>query len=129
MDITEKEWDELETKLSMKIAARWPWLHDGKLRVKTPVLSAHAELRLLRDARSRMAQIVVDSSGCVSGGVAEIANTIRMMEEVRDAMLFVHGETIGVVVWRDGDCPCSYCSSRGMTQGRKCERCEGTGKR
>lgn len=134
MDITHSEWEELAAKISAKLAARWPWLHDKELRVQTPLLSAHAELRLAElrlssSSYSMSVHITVDSSGCISGGVAEIANAVRMMSEVRDAMLFVHGETDGIVVWRDGECPCSHCSNRGTTQGRACDRCKGTGKR
>ncbi len=129
MNITRSEWEELEAKISAKLAARWPWLHDGELRVRTPLLSAHAELRCRGNAMSMSVRITVDSSGCISGGVAEIANAVRMMSEVRDAMLFVHGETDDVTVWRDGECPCSHCSSKGTTQGRACGRCNGTGKR
>ena len=128
MDITRNEWEELEAKVSTRLAVRWPWLYDGGLRVQTPLLSAHAELRL-SNAQAMVVRITVDSSGCISGGVAEIANAVRMMSEVRDAMLFVHGETDGVTVWRDGECPCSHCSSKGTTQGRACGRCNGTGKR
>ena len=73
--------------------------------------------------------VIQTTQAFVTGGVVEIANAVRMMGDVRDAMRFVHGETSGVVVWRDGDCPCSYCSSRGTTQGRTCERCNGVGRR
>lgn len=129
-NITTTEWKALDAKLAAELARRWPWLHDGALRAKTPILTAHAELRWARDiGEGRAVQIFVDSSGCISGGALDIANAARMIGEVRDAMLFIHGETSGLVVWRDGECPCGFCGTRGTSCGVVCDRCKGTGKR
>lgn len=129
-NITTTELKALEAKLAAELARRWPWLHDGGLRVRTPILTAHAELTWNVAERNAMTvQIVVDSSGCISGGVLDIANAARMIGEVRDAMLFVHGETSELVVWRDGECPCGFCSGSGKSRSGMCDRCNGTGQR
>ena len=130
MNITMTEWEAKSEVLAAKLEARWPWLHAGHLFVQTPLLSAHAEIRSVHDDRKAYTiQITVDSSACVIGGALDIANAARMFAEIRDAMLFVHGETSDLTVWVDGECPCGYCSSRGTTQGRRCEKCDGAGKR
>lgn len=130
INITMTEWEARGVALAASIAARWPWLHDRELRVQSPVLSAHAEIRRVDDDRRAFAvQITVDASGCISGGALDIANAARMIAEVRDAMLFVHGETAGLVVWSDGECPCSSCSGKGTSRGGMCERCAGKGVR
>ena len=130
MNITMTEWETRGAALATSLAARWPWLHDGALRVKSPLLSAHAELRRSDEGRAAFqVRITVDSSGCITGDALDIANAARMIAEVRDAMLFVYGETAGVVVWVDGECPCGSCSARGRTNHGECERCKGTGKR
>jgi hypothetical protein len=130
-NITTTEWEAKRDVLAQALATQWPRAHDGKLRVQTPVLSAHADLRLdpSSDCRAFVVEITVDSSGCISGGALDIANAARMICEVRDAMLFLHGETADLLVWDDGECPCSHCSGKGASRGRTCERCDGEGKR
>lgn len=130
-NITTTEWSAKMDALSKAIAARWPGVHDGKLRVQTPILAAHADLRIdpSSDCRAFTVEITVDSSGCISGGALDIANAARMICEVRDAMLFVHGETADLLVWDDGECPCSHCSGKGTSRGGACDRCRGKGKR
>lgn len=76
-----------------------------------------------------MIVVAVDSSSTITGDISGMAEAARQICEVRDAMLFVYGETAGLVVWPDGECPCGFCSAKGVSQGRTCEHCKGTGKR
>ena len=119
----------MQKRVAADLAARWPWLckYPDELRVAAPILSAFARLDWGRDCAK--VEVVVDSATGVSGGIASIAEAARQIAEVRDAMLFVHGETCGLKVWSDGECPCSYCSGKGTMQGRSCERCAGKGVR
>lgn len=130
-NITMTEWKETEDRIAAEVARRWPWLvrsspHYAKLRVETPTLTAGAEL----DFRGGKATVrtTTHSSACVSGGVADIAEAARQICEVRDALLFIHGQTAGVVVWQDGECPCGHCSGKGTTRGGPCGNCGGKGK-
>ena len=127
-NITATEWADTEAKLAAALAVRWPWLHDSELRVKSPIMTAHAEARWSLE-RTATVRITVDSSSCILGGILEITNATRILAEVRDAMLFVHGETSDLTIWRDGECPCGYCGAKGTSRGAKCDRCKGTGKR
>lgn len=134
-NITITEWADVESRIAEALAERWPWLHrrtlSVTLSVEAPVMTVSAELawNWAGDDASAKVRIRVDSSACTTGGLLEIAETARQVAEVRDAMLYVYGETSSITVWRDGECPCGYCGGRGVTQGRTCERCGGKGKR
>ena len=133
-NVTLTEWKDIESKIAADLERRWPWLvrsspHFERLRVEAPVLKAGAELQWSHREQCATVRISVASSACISGGMADIAEAARQIAEVRDAMLFVHGATRDVTVWRDGECPCSHCSGKGESRGRSCERCDGKGKR
>ena len=134
MNITSTEWEETKGKLAAALIARWPWLYrancdiDHGLSVESPLMSASAEPKKFAEGCATV-RIRVDRSACIMGGVADIAEAARMLAEVRDCMLFIHGETSNLVVWQDGECPCGSCSGRGTSQGRPCDRCGGKGKR
>ena len=135
MNITVSEWEKTRSQIALSLQARWPWLVRAnwaniiEVRVESPVLTMGAELLWGHPNKCAMVRIRVDSSACLTGGIADIAEAARMIAEVRDAMLFVHGATSGLVVWQDGECPCGSCSGRGTTQGSPCDRCDGKGKR
>lgn len=135
MNITVSEWEKTKNSLALSLQVRWPWLvranwaNHVDLNVESPIMSASAELEWKSTDGCATVRIRVGRSACIIGGVADIAEAARMLAEVRDAMLFVHGETSGLVVWRDGECPCGTCSGRGTSQGSPCSRCDGKGKR
>lgn len=129
-NITMREWHEREAVIAAGLAARWPWLHRGGLRIESPVMSASADLESTTSKHDSLSVAVrTDRSSTIMGGPADVANAVRMLAEVRDAMLFIHGETTDLVIWQDGECPCGHCGARGTTSGAPCSRCQGTGKR
>lgn len=129
-DITMTEWRAREAEIASGLKVRWPWLAThGGLTVETPALAATAELRTRSADMSATVRVCVDKSCGISGGVADIAEAARQIAEVRDAMLYVHGETSDLVIWQDGECPCSHCSGRGSNRSGPCGRCGGKGKR
>jgi hypothetical protein len=132
-NMTMTEWTEVEATVAAGLQARWPWLmrlsaYQPKLRVETAAMAATAELDWDYRDGSATCVVRIGSSGCCTGGVIDIAEHARQICEVRDAMLYVHGATAGIVVWRDGECPCRYCGGKGTSQGRMCEKCNGSGK-
>jgi hypothetical protein len=154
MNITMTEWDEMEQRIAGEVARRWPWLvrlspHGTRLRVETPVLTAGAELQWVRHeadkvpsgvrrdadpsrtvaSRKATVRTTTHSSACITGSVIDIAEAARQIAEVRDALLFIHGATAGLIVWQDGECPCGHCGGKGLSCGSPCERCGGKGKR
>lgn len=131
-NITMSEWSKIEAKVAADVNARWPWLRRerrGDICVESPAMAASAELRWSAAHGAAVVHVAVDRSGTITGGPADVAEAVRMLAEVRDAMLFIHGETSGLVVWRDGECPCSHCGGRGESRGRPCDNCGGKGKR
>lgn len=131
-DITMTEWKAQAATIESDVQRRWPWLYKpwshGGLRIESPLASASLDLRP-DDSFSMRPEMTISSSSCLTGGPADIAEAVRILSEVRDVMLYVHGMTRTTRVWKDGECPCSYCGGRGVSQGRDCRRCGGKGKR
>lgn len=120
----------LRQQITESAAQRWPWLVSttiaNRLEIRSDMLTMVVDLEWQRD--SGRVRVNVASSTCISGDVADAAEASRQVAEVVTAALFVHGQVSGLTVWQDGECPCSYCSGRGTSQGRTCERCSGKGK-
>lgn len=128
-NITRSEWKETEARIVQGLAVRWPWAHSGGLRVGNAIVTARARLEHHHREDWSTVNIKTDQCGTVMGGLAEVVEAARLFAEVRDAMSYLHSETSHLRVWDDGSCPCGYCGSRGVSHGRPCERCGGTGKR
>lgn len=132
-NITMTEWQERQAQLSAEVKRRWPWLHkpwsraESSIRVECHALSASAELRMSGGCFA--VDVRVGGSSTCSGNAADVAEFSRQVSEVRDVMLYLHGETRDLVIWADGDCPCGSCGGRGADRGQPCRRCDGKGKR
>ena len=131
-NITMTQWESTQAVLAAEVARRWPWLHkpytSERIRVECPAMSAAVYLRSAeREGALRVRVSVVSSGGC-GDGPAEVAEFVRQVSEVRDAMLFLHGRTLGLTIWRNGECPCSLCNGNGKSRGQMCSTCAGTGK-
>lgn len=133
MNITMTEWKAREAEIALEVTRRWPWLmkpykDDSAVRIAADALTATLELEFA-ERDHFLPRVVIGSSRTCSGTIADVCEFARQVAEVRDAMLLVHGLVSGVVVWPDGECPCSHCGGRGTSQGAPCKRCEGKGKR
>lgn len=133
INITRTEWAAAEQELLNELQRRWPWLvrntpYTAKLRLENAAVAAAVELEASGCNGSVCAVKVLGSSTC-SGGLLELVEFGRLFAEMRDAMSYLHSAAAPFLVWRDGHCPCDYCSGTGRSVGRLCVRCNGTGKR
>ena len=130
-DMTFSDWDAHLGSLQAQVQTRWADLevavHKSSLSVKMRDCMS-GDVRLERGSADFMVpRVRIGSSVGMPLELSLAQAQLNDMARVMDALHFVHAACDGMRVFRDGECPCSRCSTKGKTRDGECDACGGEG--
>lgn len=133
--MTFTEWDSHLELIKGFVAQRWPdvalYIHKSSLTIKmVEVMTGDVSLQLSpQEDNCMVPRVSVGSSGGLPSPLELAQAKLNDMARVLEALHFANGKCAGIRVFRDGQCPCARCDTRGDVRGTPCDGCEGKGTR